>query len=83
MDTTNIKQCSLTGKKDAFGSVVEYGTGLRHFMGLCNDFINKEGMLQHIAKCIGVEVLLTPKCHAELAGEGEYIWVVQRVNTED
>jgi hypothetical protein len=44
-------------------------------MGLCHDFINEEGMLQHIAKCLGVEVLLTPKCHAELAGEDvEYIW---------
>ena len=44
-------------------------------MGLCHDFINEEGMLLHIAKCLGVEVLLTPKCHAELAGEGvEYVW---------
>ena len=75
INATNIKQYSLTGKKDAFGSVVDNGTGLRHIMGLCNDFINEEGMLQHIAKCIGVEVLLTPKCHAELAGEGvDYIW---------
>ena len=32
--------------------------------------------MQHIAKEIGVVVpLLTPKCHAELAGEGvEYLW---------
>jgi hypothetical protein len=43
-------------------------------MGLCHDFLNEEGTLQHIAKCIGVEVLLTPKCHAELAREGvEYV----------
>jgi hypothetical protein len=27
IDATNIKQYSLTGKKDAFGSVVDYGTG--------------------------------------------------------
>jgi hypothetical protein len=32
-------------------------------------------MLQRIAKCIGVEVHLIPKCHAELAEEGvEYVW---------
>ena len=32
-------------------------------------------MLQHIAQKIGVKMLLTPKCHAELAGEGvEYVW---------
>ena len=31
--------------------------------------------MQHIAEEIGVVVLLTPKCHAELAGEGvEYLW---------
>ena len=32
-------------------------------------------MLQHIAKSLSVKVLLTSKCHAELAGEGvEYVW---------
>ncbi len=68
IDGSNIKQYSFTGKKDAFESVVDNGTSFRHLMGLCHDF-NKEGMLQHNAKCLGVEVLLTPKCHAELAGE--------------
>jgi hypothetical protein len=44
-------------------------------MGLCHDFINEEGMLLRDAKCLDIKVLLTPKCHAELAGEGvEYIW---------
>ena len=42
IDSLNIKQCSLTGKKDAFRSVVDYGTSLRHLMGLCHDFINEE-----------------------------------------
>ncbi len=43
-------------------------------MGLCHDFINEEGILWHIAKGLSIEVLLTPKCHAELAGESvEYI----------
>jgi hypothetical protein len=32
-------------------------------------------MLQHISKSLAITVLLTPKCHAELAGEGvEYVW---------
>jgi hypothetical protein len=44
-------------------------------MGKCFDFFNKERIMQHIAEEIGVVVLLTPKCHAELAGEGvEYLW---------
>jgi hypothetical protein len=75
IDSTRIKQYSLTGKKDEYGTVlVDYGTSLRHIMGFCHDFVNEEGMLQHIAKRLGAEVLLTPKCRAELAGEGvEYI----------
>ena len=40
-----------------------------------NDFLNVEGMLQHILNCCGVKVILTPKCHAELSGKGiEYLW---------
>lgn len=76
IDGANLKEYSLTGKRDEFGIVVDNGTSLRHLMGLCHNFLNEEqGMLQHVAKSIGVEVLLTPKCHAELAGEGvEYVW---------
>ncbi len=44
-------------------------------MGMRPDFLNEEGMLQHFVNCLGVKVMLTPKCHAELAGEGiEYLW---------
>ncbi len=74
IDGHKVKQYSLTGRKDDLGTVDD-GTSLRHIMGMCHDFINEEGMLQHIAKSIGVKVLLTPKCHAELAGKGvEYVW---------
>jgi hypothetical protein len=74
IDSTRIKQYSLTGKKDEYGTVVDYGTSLRHIMGFAT-IDNEEGMLQHIAKRLGAEVLLTPTFHAELEGEGvEYIW---------
>jgi hypothetical protein len=44
-------------------------------MGMWTDFLNEEGMLQQSAEGLGVKVLLTPKCNAELAGEGiEYVW---------
>ncbi len=33
-------------------------------------------MMQYIGTKLGVEVMLTPKCHAEIAGEGvEYMWL--------
>ena len=84
VDTTKIlgvpptrRSCSrcysLTGKKDDLGIVHRRSTSLRHIlMGICHNFLNKEGMLQHIAKILGVTaLLLTPKYHAaELAGEG-------------
>ncbi len=51
IDSTRIKQNSLTGKKDKYGTVVDYC--LRHIMGFCHNFVNAEGMLQHIAKRLG------------------------------
>ncbi len=74
LDGSNLKCYALTGKKDDLGTVDD-STSLWHTMGMCFDFLNKEGMMQHIAKEIGAVVLLTPKCHAELAGEGvELLW---------
>jgi hypothetical protein len=70
----NLKHYSLTGQKDELG-MLDISTSLRHIMGMCHDFLNEEGMLQHITNCLGVKVILTPKCHAELAGEGiKYLW---------
>ena len=74
IDGANLNNYALTGKKDELGTV-DNSTSLRHIMGLCTDFLNEEGMLQHVAKGLGVKILLTPKCHAELAGEGvKYVW---------
>ena len=54
-------------------------TSLRNIMGLCSDFINEEGMLQHLGRNIGVIVMLTPKCIAEMAGKGiEYMWACSK-----
>ncbi|KAI2503816.1 hypothetical protein MHU86_10621 [Fragilaria crotonensis] len=44
-------------------------------MSECIDFKNEETALQHLGTQLGVSVELTPKFHAELAGEGvEYSW---------
>jgi hypothetical protein len=53
MDGNNEKHYS---QKDQLGKVDE-STSLRHIMGMCRDFMNEEGMLQHIATSLGVKVL--------------------------
>ena len=76
IDANNLKRYGvLTGKKDDLGTV-DHNTSLQHIMGMCFDFLNEEGMMQHIAKEIGVVGLLMSKCHAELAGKGVeyYLW---------
>jgi hypothetical protein len=59
LDASDLKCYSLTSKKDDLG-MVDNSTSLRHITGMCDAFINKEGMLQHIASNLGVTVLLTP-----------------------
>ena len=77
IDSTNLSKYALTGKREL--GIVNNVNSLRHIMGMCADFLNEEGMLQYIATKIGVTVLLTPKCHAELAGEGiEYMWACSK-----
>ena len=74
IDVTKLNSYTLTGRKDSFG-LIECNTSLRHLMSLCSDFLNEQGMMQYIGTKLGVEVMLSPKCHAEIAGEGvEYMW---------
>jgi hypothetical protein len=37
-------------------------------MAMCPDFLYEEGMMEHNGAKLVVKVMLTPKCHAELAG---------------
>jgi len=70
----NKSDLVFLGRKDSFG-LIECNTSLRHLMSLCSDFLNEQGMMQYIGTKLGVEVMLSPKCHAEIAGEGvEYMW---------
>jgi hypothetical protein len=48
-------------------------------MAMCPDFLNKEGMMEHVGLKLGVVVMLTSKCHAEMAGKGvEYMWACSK-----
>lgn len=74
IDPENHKSYSKNGTKKADGTF-DVETSLSFIMANCEDFVNEVTLLQHMAKEMGAIVDRTPKCHAELAGEGiEYSW---------
>ena len=68
-------------KTDDDGEVVEgvEEWSLRVLMASCLDFAEEMTALQHVGNELGVSVIISPKFHAELAGEGiEYSWGVTK-----
>ncbi|KAI2505686.1 hypothetical protein MHU86_8745 [Fragilaria crotonensis] len=66
---------TVDGRKDPITGCIDTSSSLRHLLANCTDFKYEETALQHLGAQLGVTVLLTPKFHAELAGEGvEYCW---------
>jgi len=54
---------------------VNLHSSLRQLLANCKDFKEEETALEHLGSQLGVKVKLTPKFHAEFAGEGvEYSW---------
>ncbi len=54
---------------------VDLQYSLRQILANCSNLQEEETAVQHIGKQLGVTVLLMPKFHADLAGEGiEYSW---------
>ena len=69
-----MKHYTVNGRKDRYGNAIP-DTNLRQMMEECLDFINERTLLQESMHQIGITVHRSPKCHAELAGEGvEYSW---------
>ena len=61
IDQNNLQKYSINGKKNNH-EMTDRATIFRDFMGVCSDFINEEGMLQHDAGWkLGITVMLTPK----------------------
>ena len=78
INTNELSSYTLTGRKNELGNV-DVSLSLRHLMAMCPDFLNEEGMMEHIGAKLGAEVMLTPKCHAKIAGEGvEYMWACSK-----
>jgi hypothetical protein len=78
IDMNKLSSYVLTGRNNELGNV-DMNMNLRHLMTMCPDFLNEQGMMEHVGATLGVEVMLTPKCHAKIAGEGvEYMWVCSK-----
>jgi hypothetical protein len=60
----------LNGRKHPVTGATDLQYSLRHIMGGCKDFQEEKTALQFLGTQLGVSVLLTPKFHTELAGEG-------------
>ena len=70
----NYKSFIQRGSKDKYGNANK-DTSLVLLLSACKDFINETTLLQDTLAKRGVNVIRTPKAHAELAGEGiEYTW---------
>jgi len=70
-----LEKYTLDGKKDPITQEVDLQFSLRHILQSCTDFREEETALEYLGSELGVKVQLTPKFHAELAGEGvEYCW---------
>jgi hypothetical protein len=75
IDRELLEKYTLDGRKDQLTGKVDLQYSLRSILAECPDFKHEETALQYLGTQLGVTVRLTPKFHAELAGEGvEYSW---------
>jgi hypothetical protein len=75
IDPSSLEQYTLDGRSNPITGQVNLQSSPRHILANCNDFKDKETALEYLGTQLGVTVKLTPKFHAELAGEGvEYSW---------
>ena len=70
IDPGNVSSYTVDGRKDPITGEANNSSSLRYFMGRCTDFRDGETAPEHLALQLRGEVQLTPKFHAELAGEG-------------
>jgi len=82
IDESQLDKYTMETATDANGEALEAGSedwNLKHLMAGCLDFAEELTALQHVGSQLGVNVIITPKFHAELAGEGvEYSWGVAK-----
>ena len=73
VDKNNIKSYQAMKYDNEDNLVKEFS--LQYLLGQCADFQNEVSQLEFVCEQLGATALITPKYHAELAGEGiEYTW---------
>jgi hypothetical protein len=81
IDEGRLDRYTMDPATDEDGEVLEGAEewSLRCLMASCLDFAEEMTALQHVGHELGVSVIITPKFHAELAGEGiEYSWGISK-----
>jgi hypothetical protein len=81
IDENNIDKYTMDIAKDNEGEDIEGAKNwsLKCLMASCLDFAEEMTALPHVGHALGVSVLITPKFHAKMAGEGiEYSWGVSK-----
>lgn len=81
IDEGNLERYTVDPATDANGEVLDGAEewSLRVLMASCLDFAEEMTALQHVGKELGVSVIISPKFHAEMAGEGiEYSWGITK-----
>ena len=82
IDEGNLDKYTMEPASNAEGEVLEGAEelSLQVLMASCLDFAEEvTTALQHVGNELGVSVIILPKFHAELAGEGiEYSWGVTK-----
>jgi hypothetical protein len=68
--STELDKYTVDGQKNVLTGKVDLQYSLRQILANCRDFKEEETALQQLGRQLGVAVLLMPKFHAELAGEG-------------
>ncbi|KAI2498015.1 hypothetical protein MHU86_16452 [Fragilaria crotonensis] len=84
IDEGQIDKYTMDLAKDEDGNVLEDAENwsLKYIMASCLDFAEELTALQYVGQELGVSVIITPKFHAELAGEGiEYSWGISKENS--
>ena len=81
IDEANLEKYTMDPATDDDGEVLEGAEewSLRVLMTSCLDFAEEMTAFQHVGNELGVSVIISPKFHGELAGEGiEYSWGVTK-----